>query len=61
MRAVQSLGPKKWLAGLCQAGYCSKSLRKAGVSRTFLEERCSRISDIWAFHTLRLPRVYDME
>lgn len=51
MRAVQSLGPKKWLAGLCQAGNCSKSLGKAGVSRMFLEKRCSRISDIWAFHT----------
>lgn len=49
MRAVQSLGPKKWLAALCQTGYFSKSLGKAGVSRMFLEKRCSRISDIWAF------------
>lgn len=61
MRAVQSLGPKKWLAGLCQTGYFSKSLEEAGVSKMFLEKRCSSISDIWAFHTLKLPRVYGME
>ena len=61
MRAVQSWRSTKWLARLCQTGCCSKSLGKAGVSRTFPEKGCSRISDICPCHPLRFPRQYDKD